>query len=438
MSDTATRPRRTKQEIERAEEKPEALPVNWDGIPARLKAVDRWVCWWYKRRQDKGGKWKWTKVPINPRTGRLASSTDPSTWGTFQDARDYYLAHKPDGLGFVLGDGFAGVDLDDCRDPVSGDLTPWATKAVACLDSYTDISPTDGTGVKVFVKGALPPGRRRHGSFEFYDGGRFFTVTGHRLEGTPSDVEERPAQLEQLYRQIFAGKTAPKQTAADAPGRQQRKNAPFAGWKYKPFDFANDADLIARARSAANGSRFSQLWDGDASAYGDDDSRADAALCLMLAFWTRKDRGRTDRLFRMSGLMRPKWDERRGETTYGWMTIDNAIEICTEVHGENTNGTGKHEPGEGEHQPEEKQAPDRPKLTDVGNGKRLAARHGAHLRHNHPWKKWLLWNESRWRVDARALATSRAKETVASLAQWAAEKVAEVSEQIGEATGGKE
>ena len=40
------------------------------------------------------------------------------------------------------------------------------------------------------------------------------------------------------------------------------------------------------------------------------------ALCALLAFWTGKDTARMDRLFRRSGLMRPKWDEDRGEKTY--------------------------------------------------------------------------------------------------------------------------
>jgi hypothetical protein len=43
-----------------------------------------------------------------------------------------------------------------------------------------------------------------------------------------------------------------------------------------------------------------------------------------------------DRLFRQSGLMRPKWDELRGESTYGERTIQNALTHCRETFAEST------------------------------------------------------------------------------------------------------
>jgi hypothetical protein len=36
---------------------------------------------------------------------------------------------------------------------------------------------------------------------------------------------------------------------------------------------------------------------------------------MMLAFWTQRDATRVDELFRQGGLMRAKWDERRGDST---------------------------------------------------------------------------------------------------------------------------
>jgi len=69
------------------------------------------------------------------------------------------------------------------------------------------------------------------------------------------------------------------------------------------------------ARRARNGGTFSRLWAGDTSAHGGDDSAADLALCNLLAFWTGRDAERMDRLFRQSGLMREKWDQRHGAQT---------------------------------------------------------------------------------------------------------------------------
>ncbi len=51
-------------------------------------------------------------------------------------------------------------------------------------------------------------------------------------------------------------------------------------------------------------------------------------LCNYLAWWSNCDAMWMDRLFRASRLMRPKWDEKRGEQTYGQRTIAIAIAGC--------------------------------------------------------------------------------------------------------------
>ncbi|HRD68272.1 MAG TPA: hypothetical protein PKY50_19250 [Candidatus Competibacter sp.] len=96
---------------------------------------------------------------------------------------------------------------------------------------------------------------------------------------------------------------------------------------------SDDEKLLSKARTASNGARFAALWSGDTSEHGGDHSAADLALCNILAFWTESDAVRMDRLFRQSGLMRPKWDEKRGESaTYGQMTIAKAIESTCETY----------------------------------------------------------------------------------------------------------
>src|SRR5262249_17659028 len=58
-------------------------------------------------------------------------------------------------------------------------------------------------------------------------------------------------------------------------------------------------------------------------------SEADEALCFMLAFWTGGDAARIDDLFRRSGLMRPKWEQRQD---YRDRTIGKALELQTEFY----------------------------------------------------------------------------------------------------------
>jgi len=81
----------------------------------------------------------------------------------------------------------------------------------------------------------------------------------------------------------------------------------------------NDAQLIEVAKLDGQGwgERFTKLWAGDTAGYGDDYSRASGTLLDILAKWTGGDSERMDRLFRASALMRPSFDESRGDSTFG-------------------------------------------------------------------------------------------------------------------------
>jgi putative DNA primase/helicase len=163
--------------------RPSAPPVNAAGIPAELTERPQWVAWNYEPR-----KGKWTKAPVNVRTGGHASTTDLMTWVTFAKAIAYYHAGNCDGIGFVFcsGDPFAGVDLDHCRDAQTGEVAPWAAEIIAELGGYAEVSPS-GTGVKVWTRGKVRgDGCRKPyggGEVELYSQERYFTVTGQRLEG---------------------------------------------------------------------------------------------------------------------------------------------------------------------------------------------------------------------------------------------------------------
>jgi primase-polymerase (primpol)-like protein len=148
------------------------LAVHVDAIPAAMRAERRWVCWRLVRRRNRP-----TKVPVNPYTGCNASSTEPTDWGTLDVALACMDQEDLPGIGFMLGDGWAGVDHDHCFDPATGTLETWAWDNVCLLDSYTEVSPR-GEGVKTIVRGTLPPGRRRTGRVEMYDSGRLFATTG--------------------------------------------------------------------------------------------------------------------------------------------------------------------------------------------------------------------------------------------------------------------
>jgi putative DNA primase/helicase len=289
--------------------------------PGELRTVDQFVCW---QEEDRDGDV--AKVPYSVHGGR-ASSTNPKTWAPFDAAIVHAEVHGMSGVGFVFteDDPFAGIDLDHCRDSETGVVAPWARKIVDALDSYTEVSPS-GTGLHIFVKATLPGRNNRKGPVEMYESRRYFTLTGHHLEGTPTEIHERQYVLERLYRHIFKDETSAAETN---------------GHKTRPLD-VGDEELLELASQAKNGEKFSRLWSGDTSDYGGDDSRADAALCTHLGFWTDGDTERMDRLFRLSGLMREKWNR----PDYRERTLRKALEGKTEFYrsGEsvsiNLNGAG--------------------------------------------------------------------------------------------------
>lgn len=187
------------------------LPPDLDGIAAELKDVPRWVAWKLIKRDG-----KLTKMPIAPLTGHAASSTDAATWASFDEAVARYRRDKLAGIGFVLGDGFAGIDLDDCRDLDTGALTPLAEYVIGKLDSYAEVSPS-GTGVKLIVRGAMSRANvDHHIGFEGYSRSRFFTFTGHRLPNAPLTINERQTELDKLIAELFPKANSPKEPPSSA------------------------------------------------------------------------------------------------------------------------------------------------------------------------------------------------------------------------------
>jgi hypothetical protein len=126
-----------------------------------------------------------------------------------------------------------------------------------------------------------------------------------------------------------AAQGSPQETARKAPGSpvtepgapRVAQPPPRVTTGRRDAPALTDEEVLARATAARNAPLFSRLWAGDLTAHGNDHSRADAALVAMLHFWTQGDATQIDRLFRRSALMRDKWDEQRGNTTYGERTI---------------------------------------------------------------------------------------------------------------------
>jgi P4 family phage/plasmid primase-like protien len=297
-------------------------------FPAELLAMPNWVCW--KLRYDSEHPAKRKKIPYNPSTGRAASSTDPTTWTSFQDAADAYRQIKEgySGLGFCfpLDGSIVGIDLDNKAGPqLNPDVMGIAEIAglLKALPTYTEISPS-GTGLHLFLRPRFSIDIEAHRfplpcgwGFEMYDKGRFFTVTGQAF------YELEPKQyLNADYKPAFTRWS----DSLGLKGQKAEHKAIEQGQEPKAEHSAIDCDQAELFRRAKSDNKLASLWAGDLSHHADNASNADFALTLKLAFYTGGDAATMDALFRQSGLMRDKWDKVHVKgKTYGAATLENAL-----------------------------------------------------------------------------------------------------------------
>ncbi len=127
--------------------------------PELLAPLPQWLGYRSEWVEERG---KYTKKPVSPHDGRPGSSTNPATWGFFEQAMEAVHRHRLDGVGFVLSDDdhYTAIDLDGCRDPETGEIAEWAEKVVDRFRSYTEVSPS-GTGLYI-IAGVLPVHLGRH------------------------------------------------------------------------------------------------------------------------------------------------------------------------------------------------------------------------------------------------------------------------------------
>jgi hypothetical protein len=293
------------------------LPVDPDRIPQVLKDAPQWTVWRAEASTKKAGSLD--KVPYRAAApGRKASSTDASTWTDYETAINAYVHRDEtlcDGLMFACGDGIGGVDIDNCIDPQTGEITPAAWEVIRAVNSYAERS-ISGTGVRIFVR--MPEMKALKDRIEIYTSKRFLSVTGQHIEGTPLTVEDRGEELTALREQIEAERAAAK------VAKRKRRNAPQ---REMPADQPpcsvtslglTDDEVLAVCRGFRG---FEALFNGSIEGCTGQ-SEADFKLAGMLAFACGPgEHERVERLMRRSGLVRDKWDR---DDYLPTLTIHNA------------------------------------------------------------------------------------------------------------------
>ena len=268
--------------------------MTYDNIPIELKELNRWVL--YRLYWDEKRK-KYDKKPFNARTGGFAQSNNPNTWCDYEAAIN--VVDLYDGLGFMLGEGIFGVDIDgvELNDPV-------VKEVLTTLNSYSEISPS-GKGIHVICLGKKPEGTCRKANFECYEQGRFFTVTGKVIEPyrVLRDCTEsiKPLHLKYLARQE-------EKTFSTTPTHDRRGES------------LTDREVIEKA---SRGSKFNDLY--YFGSFSGDASKDDMILINILIFWTGGNAAQIDRIYRSSSLMRDKWNRKQCGSTYGQITINKCL-----------------------------------------------------------------------------------------------------------------
>ena len=128
----------------------------YQNIPEEIRSLPQWVGFF--REAAKNGKT--TKKPVNPKTLYGASSTNPETWGTFEQALSCIGKHcrvgqcegTVEGIGFVFSPPYCGIDLDNVINPDTGEVNPQAVDIIQNMNSYTERSPS-GKGFHIIYKG---------------------------------------------------------------------------------------------------------------------------------------------------------------------------------------------------------------------------------------------------------------------------------------------
>jgi putative DNA primase/helicase len=357
----------------------------FESVPTDLKNLPQWGCYVLvpKKTPDPARPWKKDKLPINARTGELAGVSEPNTWSTFATTleacrRNQANGRRVDGPTFFFRkDGlyrYAGIDLDDCVDPETHILEPWAAELVKALDSYTEYSPS-GHGVKIWARGNLPGGGGQRGKVEMYDHSRHFTVTGRHVPGTPLTIEQRTNAVAAVYAQYF--KTS----------SQKKTNARSK---------ANPVDL-ARVKEALPHISADEYWTWLRVGMGLHDRDPGAATFQLWVEWSKTCQKKFD-----LKVCHEKWASFTTErdTT---VTIATIFQYAKDAGWNPHNGNG-HAPPPPEQEwsdatEEPVVDPSHFRCTDLGNGERLVARYGHNLRYCNPWKKWLVWDGGHWKLD---------------------------------------
>lgn len=359
--------------------------MTYEKLPQELRELRQWGLY---RKTWSEEKQKYLKEPVNPHNGYLGKSNDESTWSDIQTALSAIDKFNADGLAFYFKPPYIGIDLDDIGDDLDrylqGDIESNIVHVfMNATKTYSEISMS-GKGIHIIGKAKIPGERRRKGDVEMYTDGRFFAITGNFF-GSNNEINEIPeTQMSFLYKRYL-----------------DSGNIIQGNFKKTDWIEGNDLtveEIIQTALNSKNGHRFRLFMDGGWEKLYTSQSEADLAFANDLSFWTAGDFEKMDEIFRMSAMMRDKYDRKTGKTTYGIGILNKAIsESSNHYSGKKIEDNYSLViPGitTDENKPKKYYSFD-----DTGNTERFLDVFGELSRFSYVNKVWYFYNGKNWEID---------------------------------------
>ena len=288
------------------------LIKNYENIPDELKREKRWCLYKIIQRDGKN-----TKLPLMP-NGKPAKSNDKTTWNSYEDCIAALNRNIGDGLGFMLGDGYIGIDIDKVSDDIFVYSMDYHAKSMTAdflrgISTYAEISPSK-TGLHFIGKGEVPGERKRYKNLEIYDKDRFFTVTGNIIKDRDRNkVINIDSELKSLYEKYM-----PKINVINSENKRNQ----ITNFLKDDQDIVEK--LFDRGYFSYTGEDLRRIYYGNYESYFTSQSEADFFMLGRLLYYTA-DVEQAVSLMEKSGLKREKWYKRRGNTDYIHYIADKAI-----------------------------------------------------------------------------------------------------------------
>lgn len=239
--------------------------MSFENIPLEMRERVQWVTF------DITPEGK--KIPYIAGNCAKASSTNPETWRTFEEATKDVVDGKRGYVGYAFShdDPFVFVDLDEDHPEILEAIAGYAQRSVS------------GQGTHIITRGSFE-GEGKHPSSPavgMFQTSRLCLMTGDVIEGREQIEDAEPQTLQSIYDWL------------------SKDHAPSTTNLVEESATEEDEVVLEKARKRFHG--FQALWEGNA---GTDHSESDHALIGHLADSTNSNE-QVRRLFRLSALCRP-------------------------------------------------------------------------------------------------------------------------------------